>query len=177
MLKTVTITSRLLHICCSVESWMEMSKAEMGKQKRNASRIQAFHVFSPHGHMMLCQIRALQIWVSASPPPLCQALAKHFFLPARRIKQVAQVHGRCQQGGYLSVLAHPSISAACMCPGDGELPCREEEGLVAMGWGGQHITPRAVTSPSQRQTPCLWAEPGDRGHRVPAGLAMAVISS
>lgn len=67
--KDCPVISRLLHICCTAEFWEETSRAEMGRQKRNASRVQAFHAFPPHGHVMLCQIRALQLWLSTSLLP------------------------------------------------------------------------------------------------------------
>lgn len=71
----------------------------MGRQKRNASRIQAFRAFSPHGHAVPCWIRALQLWLSASSLPHAR-LSPSSVLPARRKKIVAQGRGMSQQGGY-----------------------------------------------------------------------------
>ena len=50
--KDCPVISRLLRICCSAESWEEASRAEMGRQKKNVNRIQAFRMFPPHGHAM-----------------------------------------------------------------------------------------------------------------------------
>lgn len=101
----------------------------MGRQKRNASRIQAFHAFSPHGHAMPCWIRALQLWLSASALPHAK-LWPSTVLPARGKKMLPKVTEGASSEALSGTLTHPLISALCMCPGGFEFPrVRKKRGV------------------------------------------------
>lgn len=97
--KDYPVILRLLHICCSAESWKEMSRAEVGRQKRNDSCIEDFNAFLPRGHMKLC--RSEHCGSGFQPAPY-QSLAKHCAPCKAGIKKVDQDHGRSQWGGYFS---------------------------------------------------------------------------
>jgi len=133
----------------------------MGRWKRNASRIRGFHAFPPHGHVMLCRIRALQAWISALSLS-CASLWPSTILLARRDQESCLGSWKETARRLMQQYYHVLQLVHCAYVHEAASALEQERrGVLATRWGGQHIMLRAVTSPLRCQVPCLRAEPCD----------------